>query len=159
MSWREATEFEHDLLARARQDWEAWPAMLDLVRVLTLAPRIEPRLLRNARLRFTPGLSAEAEARLWFSPLVDSRETQAILLHQGIARLLAEPMVEGRDDVPAIDVVWEFTCEQTRHWSADHRLERDLRYDALIGNGPGLKNGFRDILRLIWHSSGEVSFY
>jgi CheY-like chemotaxis protein len=154
MNWREATDFEHDLLTGAQQDWAAWPSMLDLVRVLTLVPRIEPRLLRNARLRFTPGLSAEAEARLWFSPLVDNRSTQAIVLHQGVARLLAEPMVAGSDDMPPIDVVWEFTREHTRHWSAEDRLERDVRYDALIDNGQGLEKGFRDILRLI-HATAE----
>lgn len=71
-------------------------AAVRLGEVLSLAARIEPWLLRAARLRLTPELDASAEADLWLSPLVESRTPDWIVLapkaaHELGRRLAVEP--------------------------------------------------------------------
>ena len=46
------------------------PAAVRLARAVSLAVRVEPELLRRARLALVPGADAGTEADLWFSPLV-----------------------------------------------------------------------------------------
>ena len=65
MSWRDPNDFEQALPADTCQ---RWPEVIPLARCLTLAPRVEPLLLRNARRRFVPQAQAEVESLLWFSP-------------------------------------------------------------------------------------------
>jgi hypothetical protein len=55
---------------------------------VSLASRIEPALLRSARLRHLPGASAAAEADLWFGPLVRVRGEREIILYDDVARRL-----------------------------------------------------------------------
>jgi hypothetical protein len=160
MSWREPTELERFLLDNT---CEHWPEVLPLARCLTLAPRIEPLLLRNARRRFAPSAQAEVESLLWFSPLVATRSTREIVLHLGIAQILAEelkaetPFAGDAAELQApIDAVWEFTCLHTRHWPTEDRLERDLRYHALRGDDLGLRDGIRVILRRIAAETDEA---
>ena len=66
MTWREPNEFERAILADVKASWPK--EIIVLARCLALAPRIEPLLLRNARLNFVPQAQAEAESLLWFSP-------------------------------------------------------------------------------------------
>jgi hypothetical protein len=86
MTWRDPNDLERFLLRDTRS---RWPELIPLARVLVLAPRIEPLLLRNARQRFLPGSDAGTESQLCFSPLVAARSTREIVLHLGIARVLA----------------------------------------------------------------------
>ena len=160
MTWRDPTDLERFLLDDTR---ERWPEVLPLARCLTLAPRVEPLLLRNARRRFVPQAQAEIESRLWFGPLVATRSTREIVLHLGIARLLAEELKAGPplDGYVAeledpLETVWQFTCLHTRHWPAEDRLERDLRYQALRGDDLGLREGMRAILRRIAGETDEA---
>jgi formylglycine-generating enzyme required for sulfatase activity len=119
---------------------------------LALAPRIEPLLLRNARLHFVPKAQAEVESLLWFSPLVAARSTSEIVFHLGVSKTLAQ---ECEDEERT--AYWEFTQKHTRHWSAEDRLERDLRYYALQQDQAKLTQGLREILRRIHAESGENS--
>ena len=151
MSWRDPTPFEQDLLEDART---RWPEILPLARCLVLAPRIEPLLLRNARREFVPEALAEVESLLWFSSLVAARSSREIVLHLGVAKRLAEELTQSDgqahgDSHATLDTLWEFTRHHTRHWSAEERLERDLRYYALLGDQQKLQLGLRDILRRI----------
>lgn len=147
MSWRDPNPFEQALLADAR---ERWPEIIPLARRLILAPRIEPLLLRNARRLFVRQAQAEVESLLWFSPLVAVRSTREIVLHQGVAKALAQDWLQPGPDASAErETVWQFTRRHTRHWSAVDRLERDLRYYALLDDQDQLRRGLRDILRRI----------
>jgi hypothetical protein len=89
MSWLQPTAFEQDLVADVRR---RWPEIVPLARLLALATRIEPLLLRNARLHFLPGSATEIESLLWFSPLVGARSSGEVILHAGVARLLADEL-------------------------------------------------------------------
>jgi hypothetical protein len=144
MSWRDPNAFEKALLA---DTCERWPEIIPLARCLTLAPRIEPLLLRNARRGFVPQAQAEVESLLWFSPLVAARSTQEIVLHLGVAKVLAEEV--RRDSPEHLERLWELTRRHTRHWSPEDRLERDLRYYALLDDRDRVQLGLRDIVRRI----------
>ena len=140
MSWREPHDFETALLDQVRARWpEPKHALLPLARILCLAPRIEPLLLRNARRALVPGAGAEVETLFWFSPLVATRGQRDAVLHLGIARLLAEELAaEGPERMQR---VWQLTCRHTRHWSFEDRLERDLRYHALGDDASSREQG------------------
>ena len=90
MSWRQSNSYELSNLEAIRRDD---PAIFTLVSYLILAPRIEPLLLRNARLKFAPQLQAEVESQLWFSPLVAARSNNEIILIQGIASELSKEWI------------------------------------------------------------------
>ncbi|MFM8441991.1 MAG: SUMF1/EgtB/PvdO family nonheme iron enzyme [Methylococcus sp.] len=145
MSWRDPTPFESGLLAEARAEW---PEIIPLAACLALAPRIEPLLLRQARRRFVPEAEAEVESLLWFSPLVVARGAHDIVLHQGIAITLAQDWIQAHSPAELADL-WSFIRAHTRHWSADDRLERDLRYGSLRDDRSILQEGLQDLLRQI----------
>ena len=164
MTWRPPTDLERFLLADTNA---RWPELIPLARLLVLAPRIEPLLLRNARRRFLPGAEAQLESQLWFSPLVASRSTREVLLHLGIARVLAgrlggcapcpgdpDPADDRAAAPPTLTEVWDFTRDHSRHWPPEDRLERDLRYFALCGDEAALAGGLRAILARIAAESG-----
>jgi len=158
LSWREPTDYERELLATTRRDR---PRVVRLAELLCLAPRIEPLLLRNARRRWLPSLPAELESQLWFSPLVASRSTREVILHLGVAKLLADRLAGQRLDdtgpgrqAPGadslrLDRIWAFTRHHSRHWSAEERLDRDLRYHALRNDRDALRDGLKAILERI----------
>ena len=165
MSWRDPTPFEVGLFADARARWpEQDCALLPLARVLCLAPRIEPMLLRNARRKLVPAAAAEVESLLWFSPLVSARSTREIVLHLGVAKLLADELAQQQSASPAgpdgdrspLERVWAFTCLHTRHWNVGDRWERDLRYAALRDDADGQQRGIKAILKRIQVETDEA---
>ncbi len=103
---------------------------------------------------YVPQAQAEVESRLWFSPLVAARSTREIVLHLGVAKALALERMRGGAG-RAWRALWQFTRRHTRHWSAEDRLERDLRYYALLDDEDRLKLGLRDILRRIHEEQDE----
>jgi len=144
LSWLQPSDFERRLLEDVSQ---RWPRILPLARVLAVATRIEPLLLRNARLRFLGDTDTELESLLWFSPLVDARSSREIILHAGTARLLANQL--KAEDEPRYAAAWACTRAHTRHWSAEDRLEQDLRYHVLEDDQDRLRQGLRDMLKRI----------
>jgi hypothetical protein len=72
--------------------------MLALAEVVSLAARVEPHLLRRARIELVPDAGADAEADLWFSELVGSRSARGIVLEPQAADLLRERLA-GRGDL------------------------------------------------------------
>ncbi len=149
MSWLQPTEYEQTLLDQAIDELPV--EVVELARLVSLVPRVEPLLLRNSRLEFLPAAEAEVESLLWFSNLVSIRSTQNFLLHPGVARLLANGFVDAAD--PEIsqqfEAVWRFSCEHTVHWNPLDRLERDLRYYVLIKDAQAIREGLQDMLRRI----------
>ena len=111
------------------------PDVVRLATLVSVAARIEPGLLRRARLTLAADLPTASEARLWFSPLVAARTTSAIALDAEAAAVLREGLAadpELRDR--ALDVV---------EWA--HRdkvpptiqLEEDVIRAAITGAGEG----------------------
>jgi formylglycine-generating enzyme required for sulfatase activity len=143
MSWLKPTEYEQVLLENARSNW---PDVVELAKYTVLTPRIEPLLLRNIRSELMPASEPELEFRFWFSALVSARSTRNVILHQGVARLLADELSDNADE---FNKAWEYTKACTVHWDALDRLEQQLRYDAMQKNQQQLKNGLQEVLRAI----------
>jgi len=61
-----------------------------LAELASLAVRIEPHLLRRLRIDYLPNADVGVEADLWFSHLVDSRGTDAVVLEKDVAHVLRE---------------------------------------------------------------------
>ena len=157
MSWRQPSAYEQALLDEQR---EQSPALPPLAALLCLAPRIEPLLLRNARRHFLPTSATELEALLWFSPLVAARGNHEIVLHAGIARRLADGLpttAAAAHGAPTRDQVWDFTRRHTRHWTVADRLERDLRYQQLIGDTDAQRAGLKAILGRVLRENDEAT--
>jgi len=150
MSWLQPTPFEQDLVSDAHR---RWPEIVPLARLLSLATRIEPLLLRNARLQFIPGSATEIESQLWFSPLIGARSSGEVILHAGVARLLANELRAA--DQPPFDQVSDFTRRHSRHWSPEDRLEQDLRLAALLDDQPAIEQGLQDMLKRIHDEADE----
>ncbi|RKT46636.1 SUMF1/EgtB/PvdO family nonheme iron enzyme [Thiocapsa rosea] len=151
MTWLAPTQADRDLVDRI----EALnPALYRLGLVLATALRIEPLLLRNARLRFLPQSDAGLESELWFSPLVSSRSARSVLLRPGVARLLTERLTAAQAPFQYEDV-WAFIEDQTRHWPPEEHLEQALRQAARRGDTTALCEGLRTALRRIAVASGN----
>ncbi|MBK7677740.1 MAG: SUMF1/EgtB/PvdO family nonheme iron enzyme [Candidatus Accumulibacter sp.] len=149
MSWLQPTAFEQDLVADLRR---RSPEVAPLAALLSLATRVEPLLLRNARLHFLPGSATEIESQLWFSPLVGARSSSEVIFHAGAARLLAD---ELHGDDALFGQVIEFTRRHTRHWLPEERLEQDLRLDALRDNQAAVRQGLQDLLKRLHDENDE----
>ena len=115
--------------ARAEGDNGATGAR-QLGRVVSLAARIEPELIRAARLRLMPHLDVSAEADLWFSPLVQSRTPLAIVLRADVVEALRAELAE---DLRLLDGAWDVL--RTTHETAPPvlRLEEQLTWLGLRG--------------------------
>ncbi|MDS4014383.1 MAG: formylglycine-generating enzyme family protein [Candidatus Accumulibacter sp.] len=159
MSWQQPTDFEHRLVDAAglRAPWGDLAPLARLLRLLSPATRIEPLLLRNARCHFLPGSGAEIESLLWFSPLVGARSSSDVVLHGGVARLLAG---ELRGDGARFAEALAFIDHHSRHWLPEDRLAQTLRLDTLrppdAATQEELRQGLRDMLRLIGNEGDEA---
>lgn len=67
---------------------ERRPALPLLAQVLCLAPHAAPAFVRRARIEFVPNSTASLEADLWFSPLVESADANAVVLAPDVAAVL-----------------------------------------------------------------------
>lgn len=73
---------------------------------ISLASRIEPDLLRVLRLETEPELDASAEADLWFSPLVESRTQEWLLLTPPFADILRKRLAKNKTKlIKAHDII------------------------------------------------------
>ncbi|MCB9678044.1 MAG: hypothetical protein H6737_23290, partial [Alphaproteobacteria bacterium] len=110
------------LVARvARTD----PDLVRLAQEVCLATRVDPALLRNARLAL--GLPVEIEARLWFSPLVQTRSPAGFVLAPHVLPELRRAL--GRSD--GLDAAWRRVQEMHAHLPDAVRLEEELAYHAV----------------------------
>jgi hypothetical protein len=103
-----------------------------LATLVSLAVRVEPGLLRRARLALAPEIPTAAEAELWFSPMVSTRTLSAIVLDAGVAAKLRQRLIDDRD--PTLN---ERACRIVRraHRYAPPtlRLEEKIIWRALTG--------------------------
>ncbi len=150
MSWLQPTGYEEYLLQRAE---ETEPDVVELAKLLSLVPLVEPLLLRNVRRHFLPSSETETESRLWFSNLVAVRSTRGFILRQGVARLVADKLLQ--EDKTRFKRLWRFTQDHTAHWKPLKRLERDLRYHTLKNEQEEVRKRLQDILRDISRERDE----
>ena len=66
------------------------PDAVQLATLVSLASRIEPELLRAARIEMLPSSDASAEADLWLSPLMSSRSALFAVMRPTVADTLRE---------------------------------------------------------------------
>lgn len=72
------------------------PELVDLALAVALAVRVEPALLRAARLALVPQLDAGIESDLWFSRLVGSRSAEGIVLDRDVVAALRKELSERK---------------------------------------------------------------
>jgi hypothetical protein len=105
----------------------------DVVRLavsISLAVRVEPGLLRRARL-LHPGLSAATEADLWFSPLVESKNWTGFTLLPEVRTVLQERL--GRQP-SELNRAWSLVEEAHRDSPQLLQVEERLAWLALRGD-------------------------
>jgi hypothetical protein len=134
------------------------PEVIRLARLVSLAARVEPSLIRRARLLHFPFGSAVLEAQLWFAPIVRTRDTQWITFYPDVAAILRGQLRTAGE----LDAAWELVMathpgkpELTRrfeellfHSLRDLPLESYNRAAELILGTvlSGLRNPGREVL-------------
>ena len=107
------------------------PDVVRLATAVSLAVRVEPGLLRSARIELTrPRVGVGAEADLWFGPLVASYTGRGLVLDTGVAALLREELARDPQRLTAARML---THEVHLEAAPTIRLEEDLLYAALTG--------------------------
>ena len=100
------------------------------------AVRAEPELLRALRLRLLPAAGAQAEADLWFSPLVRARGLDGIVLRDDVLRVLRGRLHERWRDQrqkPHTELAW--TTIEEMHANASPALVLEERVAWLVISG------------------------
>jgi tetratricopeptide (TPR) repeat protein len=106
-----------------------FPDAVRLARVVSIASRIEPELLREARLQLlAPAVDVGAEADLWFSPLVQSTTPVALTLLPAVADLLRRQLAESP---VALRRSWELLDQVHQDAPAAIRLEERVTWETL----------------------------
>src|SRR5260370_37369189 len=101
------------------------PGAVRLARVVSLAVRVEPELLRHARLVLLPGEDAGAEADLWFSPLVQSDNPLALVLLPEVKQLLQQDLAKNQE---LLDRAWSVLKEVHRDAPPVIKLEEEVTW-------------------------------
>jgi hypothetical protein len=107
------------------------PDIVALATAVSLATRVEPGLLRRARLKLTPGVTVAAEADLWFSPLVASYTLRGLVLDTDVATVLRARLA---GDPGRLAAVRELVCTLHELAAPTVKLEEEVLYAALIGD-------------------------
>ena len=120
----------------ARQDRDH-PDLVALATAVSLAVRVEPGLLRRARLELVPGVGVAVEPALWFSDLVRSSSPRGLVLERTIAILLRERLAQ---DPARLDAAHALTGELHRDSAPTLRLEENLLHAGLCGDTERIRN-------------------
>lgn len=97
-----------------------------LAQYVSFAVRVDPALLRAARLKLFPASEAGLEADLWLSPLIRFRMPSGITLDDDVARELRQQLWDG--DKAAYQKAWDLTRAMHAHMSPAIQLEEELAY-------------------------------
>lgn len=116
---------------------------VELARWVCIATRIDPALIRRARLTLARGVDAGVESDLWFGPLVQTAGARYILFHPEVADLLRRQLAQNRQDLAR---AWRVTRRTHRGLPELVRLEEKLTWLALKG-GPRLDRMLDALLR------------
>src|SRR6185503_11803986 len=82
------------------------PGAVELARLVSLAARVEPELLRAIRLRHLPKVDAAAEADLWFSPLVQASSPLGLVLRPDVLAELRGELAQEENQL-VLKEAWE----------------------------------------------------
>jgi hypothetical protein len=99
-----------------------------LAETLSLAVRVEPELLRKARVTLHAGLSVSAEADLWFSPLVESSSARGFVFAPDVRQVLQERL---KKEPARLQAAWELTEQLHRSVPTVLALEERVTWLAL----------------------------
>jgi len=105
-----------------------------LATVVSIAARIEPELLRAARLRLLPDVDVSAEGDLWFSSIVASRSTRRVVLDTTEAAALRQELARDR---ALLNAARNVLLETHRNAPPAIQLEEEILYLALTGDDVG----------------------
>ena len=152
MSWLQPVPTDQQMVEHLRH---SQPEVFALARRLAPALRIEPRLLRNARMAYFPDTDAGLEAAFWYCPVVESRSRGGLTLKPGVARLLTDELAAHVDEYAESLHLIE---ANTAHWHPRERLEQSLRLDARNVDTPSdtLRDELRRVLREIVLGAGPA---
>jgi hypothetical protein len=106
--------------------------VVSLAEAVSLAVRVEPELLRRARLELVPEADASAEADLWFSSLVDAPSATAFMLGAEAAEELRRRLAL---DPARLEHAWRITSEVHAKAPPAIALEEEVTY-LLLAEGP-----------------------
>lgn len=122
------------------------PDAVRLAQVVSLATRVEPELLRQARLKLLPDVDAGAEADLWFSPLVQSSTPLALVLLPDVADLLRRQLAQSRE---SLQKAWKLLEEAHRNAPAAIKVEEKITWQVLSGGVLAQEAVEKDLLSVV----------
>jgi type VI secretion system protein ImpC len=123
-----------------------------LAEAVSLAIRIEPQLLRRARIELFPNLDAGVEADVWFSPIAESRAPSGIVLRPLVAHALRQRLATR----PALlDAAWTIVESLHRNISPAMFAEERLAYFALSGRYTEMRELLRSVVATLASRRGR----
>jgi len=122
-----------------------FPDAVRLATVVSLAVRVEPELLRIARLKLLPEVDTGTEADLWFSPLVQSQNTLAFVLVPEVEALLRQELAQ---DQTLLRQAWNVLKEVHQKLPPTICLEEEITWLAL-SNEPDTHSKIEQILQQV----------
>lgn len=109
----------------------AKPRLVALAEAVSLAVRVEPELLRRARLDLVPEADASVEADLWFSRLVDTQSATAFMFVPEVADRLRRDLAR---DPSRLERAWTITSDVHANVAPAIVLEEEVNY-LLLAEG------------------------
>ncbi len=122
---------------RIRRFEERRPDAARLARFASLAVRVDASLLRALRLELMRAAGAEAEADLWFSPLVESFSSEGFVLHPQVAARLREALAGELTNGKQILLQQAARVVEAAHhdWPPSLKLEESIIHVSLARPG------------------------
>jgi hypothetical protein len=147
MSWLKPIADDQKLVDDLARD-EARAEFYRLAQILALAVRVEPLLLRNARLHFLPASDTELETEFWWcSDFIYTRNVQAAVMRSGIARALCNALLTEAPE--RFQEAKKLIADLTRHWRETDRIEQDMRWAVLEDDTVTLQQNIQRILKTL----------
>ena len=147
MSWLKPNADDQKLVDALASD-AARAELYRLAQILALAVRVEPLLLRNARLHFLPASDTELETEFWWSSeLIYTRNVQAAVMRSGIARALCNALLTEAPE--RFQEAKKLIAGLTRHWPETDRIEQDMRWAVLQDDTVALRQNIQRILKTL----------
>lgn len=115
------------IVARTERDQ---PAMVRLARLLSLATRVEPELIRRVRLAFLPDSDAGLEADLWLGPFVLAQDRFGLVFRPEVVDVLRRELAREPESLAR---AWEEIADAHRELAPVLQLEERITYHALRG--------------------------
>lgn len=110
---------------------KCFPDAVRLARIVSLATRIEPELLRQARLQLLHSVDSGAEADLWFSSLVESSTPVSLTLLPAVTDLLRRQLADSKE---SLDDAWRVLKDVHENAPAAIKLEERVTWKTLSGD-------------------------